>query len=529
MKARCAVCSRPLVDEASIAFSIGPDCRRAYKYDDVIVTPEERAEAHGLLREIAEGRYDFTTIYGAIRRLAEIGFVLIAERIDQRFGSFDAGIAVDDTPELPHEELERVVAAANPLPDVNPTEGQTRALEAVRRLDRKRGFGVVFIVGFAGVGKTTMIRMIAKEFDSLHVVTPTGKAAVRVREATRLMAETVHRWMYYPKPVGRSGRITFKRRSQQDLHVKRFLVLDEASMIGPDIWKDLHAACVEHEIKLVCIGDGFQLPPVQPRGEAPFSILEPEFAARLGAERIEMTEVLRQAKDSPVVRASMLLRQGYGARAFSELPRISPAQFYNVAVQTYKHLGVIICHRNITRFKLNANIRYCLGIQDDLPRAGEPLLVLKNNYALGLFNGESIPFPGWGREPAESRQVLDEYANSSELARFGTFELNGAENSNVVATLCVEELYGRLSASPYAVGKAASDWSEAYNFGANTPHLHANFGYVYTAHRSQGSQWPYVLAIIEPSVRLNEDDGQRWAYTAITRAEKNAAVYFGNI
>jgi hypothetical protein len=46
---------------------------------------------------------------------------------------------------------------------------------------------------------------------------------------------------------------------------------------------------------------------------------------------------------------------------------------------------------------------------------------------------------------------------------------------------------------------------------------------------SQGSQWPYVVVVIEPSVRLNEEEGRRWAYTSLTRAQIMAAVYIGRI
>ena len=52
------------------------------------------------------------------------------------------------------------------------------------------------------------------------------------------------------------------------------------------------------------------------------------------------------------------------------------------------------------------------------------------------------------------------------------------------------------------------------------PFLHANWGYVYTTHKSQGSQWPSAMVVIEPSVRVRTTEGRRWLYTALTRAEK---------
>jgi hypothetical protein len=46
---------------------------------------------------------------------------------------------------------------------------------------------------------------------------------------------------------------------------------------------------------------------------------------------------------------------------------------------------------------------------------------------------------------------------------------------------------------------------------------------------SQGSQWPYVFVVIEPSVRFDEEEGRRWAYTALTRASQLASVYIGRV
>src|SRR5262249_10606000 len=153
----------------------------------------------------------------------------------------------------------------------------------------------------------TLIRVLGQEHGKPKIVTPTGKAALRVREATGLDAGTIHRWIYKPVVDPKTGVLKFARREGNDLDIpaSRLVILDEASMVGPDIWKDVRQVCEQHDLKLIVIGDGFQLPPVQVRGAPMFSVLTPEFATQLGAERIEMNEVLRQAQGSPVIRASM--------------------------------------------------------------------------------------------------------------------------------------------------------------------------------------------------------------------------------
>lgn len=294
-------------------------------------------------------------------------------------------------------------------------------------------------------------------------------------------------------------------------------------MVGPEIWKDVRQVCEQHDLKLIVIGDGFQLPPVQNRDAPPFSVLTPAFAAELGAERVEMTEVLRQAQDSPVIRASMALRQGWGVNAFRELEKADRSNFGQWALNCHKWGGVTICHRNATRYQLNAMFRWSLGIHDEMPQPGEPLLVLKNAYEVGLVNGEAITFGGWSHEPMQYTRVYDRYKNVEENTRFG----GASVGDGITATISVEELHGRLTAGAVPVEIAASRWARTENVLSNdrvATHVHANFGYVYTAHKAQGSQWPGVLVVIENSVRLDEEEGRRWAYTAITRAQQKAAV-----
>jgi exodeoxyribonuclease-5 len=214
-------------------------------------------------------------------------------------------------------------------------------------------------------------------------------------------------------------------------------------------------------------------------------------------------------------------------RALSELQRVDLTQLASTAVAVHKAGGVTICHRNVTRAQLNAGIRWTLGIQDEMPQVGEPLMVLKNAYESGVVNGESFPFEGWTQAPEGYERVFDRYKPVEEDTRFGATTIGKS-----TVTVSVEELHGRLTAGPRAISIAASKWARMNSvFSGDTQagHVHTNFGYAWTAHKSQGSQWPYVFVVIEPSVRLDEEEGRRWTYTSLTRASVNAAVYIGRV
>jgi ATP-dependent exoDNAse (exonuclease V) alpha subunit len=55
---------------------------------------------------------------------------------------------------------------------------------------------VAIITGYAGTGKTTLIHELADSYGEPTVLTPTGKAALRVTEATGISAMTIHRYIY---------------------------------------------------------------------------------------------------------------------------------------------------------------------------------------------------------------------------------------------------------------------------------------------------------------------------------------------
>lgn len=541
----CAACGMSLRDDLDARAGLDRSCRAQLNYRKISSLAEALwAETNTLIHAIAQNRLRGDELRTAIFRIYELGFTDMAKRIERRVGSATRE-GIVETPMLPvvptadppkAVTVESVPAVPTPpMPkhlDIpfTPTEDQERALAAVRRIMQiPRTAAVVVIVGFAGVGKSASLMFMAEEHGLPIVIAPTGRAAMRVRELTGLEASTIHMWLYRAVEDPKTGIIQFVRKTPEEIEEKipksRLVILDEASMVGPDVWRDVITVVQQHALKLVCIGDGFQLPPVQAPNAPPFSVLTPAFAEQLGAERVEMTTVLRQAQDSPVIRASMAIRKGEGVRALRELERIQPDNLWNVCTAVHQQGGVVICHKNVTRFQVNANMRLALGHRDEMPDVGEPLLCRKNAYSAGVMNGETFKFPGWEVEPLTHEGVYDRYKDVRESTRFGAIRIGQA-----VVTISVEELYGRLQSGPRAIEIAASKYAKIEHLCTTdnlSPHLHANWGYCYTCHSAQGGQWPYVLVMLEPSIRLNEDEGRRWLYTAVSRSSLMTAIFYG--
>jgi exodeoxyribonuclease V len=407
------------------------------------------------------------------------------------------------------------------LENITLTADQEKALAVVRRLvaERRRDPAVGCIEGFAGTGKTTMLKVLAQVLGELVVVTPTGKAALRVREATGLPASTIHKWLYKAKK-GRGGEVEWTLKEADELKSpgSGLLVVDEASMVDAKLWADIYEACQMVGCNVLCVGDPFQLPPVtkvKDDGLKPFSLVgkdtpaDPQFRARL-------TEVLRQAQESPIIRASMKLRSGDWFQALMDLPRTPEAEVFAQADATQAAGGVIICHKNASRHQVNRELRKRRGLEGTAC-PGEPLLVLRNNYDVERFNGEIVTFGAWEYLSQRELDVYDTYSKSVIKTGFGRADVEGD-----TVILAVKQVAGEMEGvAPAGIEKSAKRNLTEGSF------LHANFGYCLTAHKAQGSEWPEVLVVVEPSVRADSVEGRRWLYTAVTRASEKASIAWG--
>jgi exodeoxyribonuclease-5 len=382
------------------------------------------------------------------------------------------------------------------------TDGQQRAADMVQRLLKHDGSAYGVLTGYAGTGKTTLLKELARVHGEPLILTPTGKASLRVTEATDLPSSTIHRWLYKPSEHPKTGDVVWQKKPIDliELPANCFVVIDEASMVGFNLWADVWALCSSLNVKVLLVGDKFQLGPVQPKGEVSFNALtdaETEF-------RAELTEVTRQALDNPILRASMMIRQGE-SQAMDAVTDILKGCGWSDVVPTF--LGqplleskALIAHRNATRQSLNLAVRKAVGYQDEVITVGEPLLVLFNNYGLDRMNGEIVNFGGWEHAPGDHFVVKDRFKNLAVEMSFGVAKVEDGQ-----ALLSPQEVFARTEGMPErTIARNARDHA-MYKFGYDKRlcphHLNANFGYCLTAHKAQGSEWDNVVVVIEPSLQ----------------------------
>lgn len=324
--------------------------------------------------------------------------------------------------------------------------------------------------GYAGTGKTTVIRTIKAELQRrTHCVVCafTGKA-VNVLQRKGVASQTMHSLMY-DVTEDKDGNISFsKKYSLKD--DPDLVIVDEASMVSTDLYNDLKG----FNVPVLFVGDPGQLEPV---GENP---------NLMAKTNLVLSKIHRQAKKSPIIRLANDIRTGKISRVpYCNVEGLEVRQKV-VRASEYFAADQIICAKNKTRQGLNTKIRIAKGFQSPLV-PGEKLICLRNNRQRGVFNG----------------MLLFVDSITAEAPTFWKCTLH-----DEVGRKFTEKVWKEPFLMPMV-----QDVRVPYD------HIYCDYGYVITCHKSQGSEWDHVILLDEwmpPQVW----DMKRWRYTGITRAAK---------
>lgn len=346
---------------------------------------------------------------------------------------------------------------------------------------------VTVLTGGPGCGKSHTVKAVAATVRAMGgtvtLTAPTGKAAKRLSELTGLPAMTVHR-MLAQRSEPDDGALFHPSPAQADL-----VVVDEASML------DLHLAtrlttAIPSGSHLLLVGDSDQLPSI-----GPGSVLS-DLLRVAEIPRVRLTHVFRQAHDSGIVRAAHRVRAGElpslpgrGGFWFEEVDdpeRVAERVVHLATVAIPRKQGIgagqvqVLCpmRKGATgTAELGRRLQERLnpageGVAEHWSgatvfRTGDRVMPIRNNYDKGVFNGETATVTAV--DPQERR-----------------VEIRTDDGEEVT-----------------------------YGFGELDELTHA---YAISVHRSQGSEYPFVVAPITADaggVMLH----RRLLYTLVTRAK----------
>lgn len=435
------------------------------------------------------------------------------------------------------------------------------------------------LAGAAGTGKTTVLAAILMRWKgSVMFLAPTGKAANRMKEQTGKAATTIHSAIFSapsedednaPRQRGRKETIRFgEPHPPFGLTRGTLVVVDEASMVNMELANTLRGQVLPHGCSLLWVGDHEQLPPVEGTWGAP-----------LQNATATLTEVHRQALESPVLELATLIRQGKGGqftRWGNEVNRISGAtieqavawaeeghqaaallKFLPIEEQAEhkNNTRVLLTWTNAVRTKANRLVRLAREYPKADVQRGETLMCTFNNHTLGIMNGESFEIAKveaceelskaigatvqWVTETqtvptAVARrflvlpQAFDAYhpnMSDRQLLREAWRPLWAKNIKEKQEDETADELRRRMSWTRDQL----SEWRDIMMENS----IQATWGYCLTVHKSQGSQWsevgfiscPGFRAKQETGGRLSAEDRKRMTYTAVTRAEDGFVAF----
>ena len=367
---------------------------------------------------------------------------------------------------------------------------QDDALRAVLRWLKSADRQIFRLFGYAGTGKTTLARHFAEHVDGdVQFAAFTGKAAQVLRSRGAANARTIHSLIYRPRGEEmvedevkgtKTMAPTFSLNRQSPVAKATLVVIDECSMVDEELGRDL----MSFGTPILVLGDPGQLPPIS--GGGFFTEHEPD---------ILLTEIHRQARDNPIIRLAMDVREGreLAKGDFGTSRVISKAEVDQEIVLKADQVLVGI---NRTRRRYNQRLRQLKDFTTPTPQSGDKLVCLRNDPAKGLLNGSL-----WTVMTA-----------SKETSKPGINLLVTPEEED--ADRGVAKI--KLLKSVFETPDADIPWQTKKRFDD------FDYGYALTVHKAQGSQWPDVV-LFDESFAFR-DTRARWLYTAVTRAAERLTI-----
>lgn len=443
-------------------------------------------------------------------------------------------------------------------------------------------FVVMLLRGYAGTGKTTMVKVIAdyiKQSRQLAMMAPTGRAARVLATKTGHKAVTIHKAIYAkahiePKKVKDIAESEYKfvfpiNESENGGNI--VAIVDEASMVC--------SRKIEHELfifgtdnlmedlltfvrpnfggKVIFVGDPAQLPPV---GESVSNALRAEYFKEKGLKVVEaeLTEVLRQKGDSVILKNAMMIRdllqkdkrnQLVFEEQKDDVEMVPSEQFLDKYLKYRKESGrhdsVIICYSNKSANRYNRDIRKSLYGGDVPLRENDILLITQNNYRLNRMNGEFVPVLSVGARTQQSAPVYAQIGGKRQriviTLNFIQVTVPDGDGNPMLcmlledlltsdkATISIDEnraLYINFCMRHPSLKQGTQVFADALLNDEYYNAIRAKYGYAVTGHKCQGGEWGKVFVDYTDRTGL-DDDSLRWAYTATTRAQKT--LYVSNL
>ena len=458
------------------------------------------------------------------------------------------------------------------------TEQQTNAIKLFKDFIASDTSQVFILRGYAGTGKTTLIatfvELLLKQQWGIQVMAPTGKAAKVLTNklfSNNITPTTIHKGIYqFEELVIKEKEDVFEYiYPLRENKSTRICIVDEASMISShkcneELFKFgssylLHDLLTYSKVtsggKILFVGDPMQLPPVSDNQSC---ALDDAFFKEMGLSvtSYQLTHIVRQENTSCILSNATRLRNLIKEKTRNELAfdkqenefmDLQTSEVCKYYCSEKENDAAVICFTNQQAANYNRQIRAIKFPNEQHVTIGDKLMVVSNNHYMdcNLFNGDLITVTGvsdgviqqsapvwvdhYGKKERENitldfRKIKfkDEYGTEHQQYIIETLLDN---NLVKLSTIQMKAMYINLmmrTRSFNEKNKAAGiqrSIQDAIMKDEFFNALHVKYGYAFTCHKSQGSEWEKVFVDFTKRTGL-DNDSLKWKYTAITRAKK---------
>jgi len=385
------------------------------------------------------------------------------------------------------------------------------------------------LCGTPGTGKTHVAATLATTIarargaDAIAVVAPTGKAAVRIAESIRLIdphtqigPSTIHQLLGIDR-AGYDGHGWQFNHDASNPLPHHYFILDEPSMLSLDLCADLFLA-IRPGAHLLMVGDPDQLPPV---GHG--AVLRDLIGTKVVPVG-RLTEIHRNG--GAIAAACKAIRQGEQDEAIRHAsdtwwrdPATSPIFEHGHPSQNWRHIEatspemiaavlrlLLLRSREYNPEPTNA-LASSVQIISPVREKGPASCAAVNSLCQSVLNESraSTQVKAWGTQIREGDRIVSNRNHHAtlHLGTGGTQYVANGETGLVVST-------GKPAVGMFGPNsvRLARDEEDTYGL-----------GYCITGHRSQGSEWPITIVLLDQWNGQNVM-GREWIYTVLSRARE---------
>ena len=331
------------------------------------------------------------------------------------------------------------------------------------------------------------------------------------------------------------------------------IIVEEASMLSLELFTELQSA-LAHKVQWVFIGDIQQLPPVFGSAILGFKMLE--------LPVIELTQVYRQALESPIIRLAHRILSGkpikgeaytewkhesltlhpWKKKLSAELAAITVSAFFKQAIDSHiyspeddmilvpfnKACGTLEINRHIAnhlaRKREVVTYEIMAGFNKLYFSVGDKVLYDKEDaeiiaidlnpaYTGAKIQPNSKTLDYWGHNPNMAEDSRDQFGSSS-------LEDSNADVDFLLAAVASSD--DRVSQASHRLTVRLHDTASEITITKSAEVNSLLHAYALTVHKAQGSEWRKVFLVFHESHRVMLQ--RELLYTAVTRAREELYV-----